>query len=233
LPLELAVWLLVSELIARSTSRARQESDELRTSSLQDPLTQIGNRRVLTRSLTNLAPRSLVMFLDLDHFKQFNDRYGHAAGDDVLVQFAAVTSKALRETDIVTRYGGEEFVVVLPPDVAAHHVYARLKRAWEEAGGPVSFSAGAARRLPEETPEQTLARADAALYRAKSAGRNQLVVEHVSIESKDIPTQVQPISMDDPSFGVVDVLGWSHLSPLTESWGAPRPVEASEPEPRA
>ena len=208
LPLEVAVWMLVSELIARSTSRAQRESDELRTSSLQDPLTRVGNRRELDRGLAALAPAGLVMFLDLDHFKLYNDRYGHAAGDDVLVEFATVMARTLREGDLITRFGGEEFVVLLPAGVPGHLVYERLKMAWEQAGGPVTFSAGAARRRRGEDPEVTLHRADVALYRAKSAGRDRLAVDH-NADAVEVPRQGLPADLADPRFSVGDVLKWA------------------------
>ncbi len=129
------------------------------------------------------APFAACM-VDIDHFKAVNDRHGHAAGDDVLRQFAQTAGSALRPTDFFARYGGEEFVAVLPQMTldATRVVAERLRSAVEATrftGLPEEFRAtisiGVAEYCPGETVEQTLARADAALYRAKRDGRNRVV----------------------------------------------------------
>jgi diguanylate cyclase (GGDEF)-like protein len=119
--------------------------------------------------------------VDVDHFKAVNDRYGHAAGDRVLVQVAQQLAGALSETDTVARYGGEEFVVVLP-GVDAREAAERADR-WRRGCAAtytdsvrVTFSAGVAELPAGGTPDDLLRLADEALYRAKAAGRNRVLV---------------------------------------------------------
>ncbi len=139
---------------------------------------------------------SLVMF-DLDHFKSVNDRFGHLAGDQVLVAFGRIMSRSARETDIIARYGGEEFTILLPHTSASQgqRLAERVRRSTEsfdfpEASddGPVSItvSAGVATfpindRI--QSPEHLVAAADNALYRAKAAGRNRTYVDDRSVAS--------------------------------------------------
>jgi diguanylate cyclase (GGDEF)-like protein len=188
LPLAVVVWFLVGEVIAHAAHKSREEASALRSSAHTDPLTQLGNRRELTDQLARLPVAGLVMFLDLDHFKVFNDRYGHSAGDTVLVDFAAVVKRTLREGDLVSRFGGEEFVVLLPESVRSDEVYERIRSAWRSAGAPVTFSAGVAQRAEGESPDDTMRRADEALYRAKSGGRDRLVLDVLCIGSTSRPT---------------------------------------------
>ena len=153
-----------------------------------DALTGIGNRRRLSEDLAALHARAaryghtygLAMF-DVDRFKAYNDSAGHPAGDSVLRTVADTLVASLRSGDALYRYGGEEFVALLPEQTAdsAAHAARRLRAAVEAlaiphpAGALVTVSVGvAALASGEETAEELIARADQALYKAKAAGRN-------------------------------------------------------------
>lgn len=150
-----------------------------------DQLTGIANRRRTSLALEQAVdaarasgrPVSIAMF-DIDHFKQINDTYGHQAGDEVLKRVAADAGGQLRSGDTIGRFGGEEFVIVLPdtPASAAMSVAERV-RAAIQAGGDnpcVTISIGVAEQAPGETCDTLLRRADQALYAAKREGRNLL-----------------------------------------------------------
>jgi diguanylate cyclase (GGDEF)-like protein len=170
--------------------RVRNERDTLRRDSQTDPLTGLLNRRSLHSEVTSRCQARDnfgVLFMDLDHFKSVNDRYGHEMGDRVLVAVAAVLKTALRPGDVVGRYGGEEFVAVVAgagPE-SARLVAERLRRAIElmlpPKGGPakLTISIGTTVFDPRQADERTedlLHRADMALYAAKRTGRNRVVL---------------------------------------------------------
>ncbi len=159
-------------------------SEEART----DALTQLANRRAFDLALADSAkafqesksPTALVM-VDVDHFKRFNDRYGHPAGDAVLRGVAGVLSEELHKTGVVCRYGGEEFAVVFPGktarDVAESVEHCRsviTERTFEFEGTHfrITCSVGLAEFHQAGTPETLVARADEALYHSKKSGRN-------------------------------------------------------------
>jgi diguanylate cyclase (GGDEF)-like protein len=131
-----------------------------------------------------------VVMLDLDHFKKFNDTYGHDAGDTILRETGAFLTRSVRAEDIVCRYGGEEFVIILPmADVRASLARAeRIRSKIRELSathqgrsiGMIAVSVGVA-ELPDHgiTPKELLVAADAALYCAKRDGRNRVVVAEV------------------------------------------------------
>lgn len=159
-----------------------------------DPLTGAANRRhfveqveiEIQRAHREHAPLSLLM-MDLDHFKRINDTYGHAAGDEVLVNFARIVGKSLRATDLFARLGGEEFAMLLPNtrlegaiEVALRIIEAVRVQAiqFSEAQIRYQVSIGAASLAQEDiTYEPLLKRADAALYRAKEDGRDRVAAE--------------------------------------------------------
>jgi diguanylate cyclase (GGDEF)-like protein len=158
----------------------------------RDPLTGALNRRAMHRSAEYLEatrrrqpkPCALLL-LDLDHFKRVNDSYGHAAGDAVLVAAAAVLRQALREVDLVARWGGEEFLVLMPDCdqenalVRAEELRSAIEHLVVEAlprGRRVSVSIGAADWPEGMAFNELVDRADAALYRAKHAGRNRVML---------------------------------------------------------
>jgi diguanylate cyclase (GGDEF)-like protein/PAS domain S-box-containing protein len=164
--------------------------EALRSQSIKDPLTGLYNRRYLTEMLERETRRCVrseqplgILMLDLDHFKKFNDTYGHDAGDTVLREAAAFLSKSIRAEDIVCRFGGEEFVVILPTaDLDA--AYARAERIRSKLheltvlhqGQLITVSVGVASLpLHGTSPNALLAAADAALYRAKREGRDRVV----------------------------------------------------------
>jgi diguanylate cyclase (GGDEF)-like protein len=142
-----------------------------------DVLTGLPNRRMLARALGRLTADDTVILLDLDHFTRVNDELGHAAGDDVLRMFGMVLRATVRGRDLVTRFGGEEFVVILaPPTGGADAFLRRLSADWlAHRPQPVTFSAGIARAVGD--PNAVLRRADEALYRAKEAGRDRWIEE--------------------------------------------------------
>ncbi len=155
-----------------------------------DPLTGVGNRRrffdVAARELTisRRQERAMsIIVLDLDDFKAINDRFGHAAGDGVLVEVARVCTEALRTSDLLCRWGGEEFIVMLPDtdERGAHIAAERLRSAVVAAGitppgsggpVPVTISLGVASSDASWSLDRMITEADAQLYRAKAAGRN-------------------------------------------------------------
>ncbi len=150
----------------------------LRDESLRDPLTAVGNRRSAEVALEHLKPGDAIAIIDLDHFKRVNDNYGHAAGDRALCALADHLRCSVRGPDSVFRIGGEEFMVVLPAARGAGlAVVRRLHQRWRAQERVTSFSAGVAIAAPGETPEASLARADAALYLAKREGRDRVVLE--------------------------------------------------------
>jgi diguanylate cyclase (GGDEF)-like protein len=155
---------------------------------VSDELTRLPNRRATQEVLataTSHARRGLlpvtIAMLDLDHFKQINDTLGHAAGDAVLEGFAEVSRKLLREGDVLGRWGGEEFLLILPgasPE-QAQAALQRLQAAVRDTllpDRPVTFSAGVAPHRGAEAAETVLQRADAAMYEAKRGGRDRVSV---------------------------------------------------------
>ncbi|MBT9489013.1 MAG: GGDEF domain-containing protein [Rubrivivax sp.] len=178
-----------AEQSRRDADRERRRAQEMAQHALRDPLTGLGNRRELSQQLPPLLaeaqrtqrPLALVM-LDLDHFKRVNDQHGHLVGDAVLVAVAQLLRQQLRNTDLLARTGGEEFLAVLPgaSPARALEVCERI-RAQVQAhdwsglapGLQVTLSAGLASAPPCEE-SVLMARADAALYRAKAAGRNRI-----------------------------------------------------------
>jgi len=145
--------------------------------SLRDPLTGIGNRRKAMAALELLKEGDAVALIDLDLFKDVNDNYGHAAGDRVLRTLADFLRHSVRGPDEVFRFGGEEFLIVLAGSGGSGSLAVdRLLRAWNGQKRVTTFSAGVALHGDAEDPEETVARADAALYAAKRAGRNRVVL---------------------------------------------------------
>jgi diguanylate cyclase (GGDEF)-like protein len=166
----------------------QRRHDALQRAATHDPLTGLLNRTALEQlrrrpdAMRKLeaAVYSLAV-VDVDHFKQVNDQHGHLIGDEVLRAVAEVITVSIREGDLAVRYGGEEFLVVLPatPLPGAYKVAERIRRnvAHAPLPFPVSVSVGvAAGDPPRDTPEQVFDLADQALYRAKAGGRNQVVM---------------------------------------------------------
>lgn len=193
--------LLHSEQALQSANQALQQQIEeihalqaqLSEQANRDPLTGLYNRRylgtTLERELARCAragqPLSL-MLLDVDHFKQVNDTYGHQAGDEVLKKLAAMLTEQARTADVVCRFGGEEFLLLLPdmaPDIALaraeqwRSAFAATTVLFDEFQLQATLSIGIASYPSHgESPEELIRCADRALYRAKSEGRNRVVL---------------------------------------------------------
>jgi two-component system cell cycle response regulator len=164
-------------------------NQRLQSLAVTDGLTGLHNHRAFQdyleeqfqTAMRNKQPLALIL-MDVDHFKQYNDTYGHQAGDEVLRQVAQILQANVREGDFVARYGGEEFVVVLPrtDSESAVAVAERLRRAVESAEWqlrPVTGSFGVASIRPDmETRQELIEAADQALYQAKKNGRNRVEV---------------------------------------------------------
>lgn len=189
-----ACFVALTASLALRTAIDVRRTTLLELETVTDPLTGVHNRRYLDRRLREdltcarryKNPLALV-FLDIDHFKHINDQHGHAAGDRVLKDLASLLASELRETDVLTRYGGEEFVILTPHTTVAGatEIAERLLRRIEahsfelDPGWPplrVTCSAGVA-GLGEglDASEGLLQAADTCLYRAKQEGRNRVV----------------------------------------------------------
>lgn len=191
-----AVWLLVAELLAWRTAEQARVRGQLLDSASRDALTGLANRHGLSALLGAPTDETALIMIDLDHFKTLNDTFGHLEGDRVLVEFAHVLTAVLRKGDTAIRYGGEEFLVLAPLSgaVGAERLLARIRAAWTAARPDVTFSAGVAAWCPQESGEDALRRADAALYRAKAAGRS---CWRLAEDSETLPTQRQTDQLKD------------------------------------
>jgi diguanylate cyclase (GGDEF)-like protein len=174
------LFLLVVTRMTQLLRQVEQQALLVRELSRRDELTGLPNRRgwndELPRALENArrdGVRVSVALLDLDHFKRFNDSYGHPAGDRLLKEASAAWFEALRQGDTLARWGGEEFIVLLPRADAPAST-AVLQRALDVTPLGQTFSAGVATWDGVETSDDLIARADAALYQAKAAGRNRI-----------------------------------------------------------
>ena len=187
--------ILLSFALADRIKLLQREKELALFKASVDPLTQLFNRgkmlelaqaelsqRELSKPSAKQAPLSLVIF-DIDFFKKINDTFGHGVGDEVLVKVAWTVKHALRPQDSAARWGGEEFVLLLPgSDLQAAQTQAEALRQMIEAlqfeaiGRPVTISMGVASYENSDSFESLLEKADARLYKAKLAGRNQVVV---------------------------------------------------------
>jgi diguanylate cyclase (GGDEF)-like protein len=176
--------------LAESHRELRQALERIEQIAVRDELTGIYNRRYLVEALDRersraerLAEPFSVCLVDVDHFKSINDRFGHAAGDAVLRRLAQLVPAELRGVDLFGRLGGEEFLVIVPGTgregaaACAERVRQRVAASVfpEVADGGLTASIGVATYAAPEPVDATLARADAALYQAKAAGRNKVV----------------------------------------------------------
>jgi diguanylate cyclase len=177
-------------------SNLQHSLEAIRAESLTDPLTSLGNRKYFDRSiemavqsaLANGEPLSLLMF-DIDHFKSFNDSYGHLTGDQVLRLVGQSLRQTIKGQDITARYGGEEFAVVLPNTAlrqaltVADHIRRAVmskelkKKSTGEILGRVTISVGVSMLKPGDDTDSLIERADACLYAAKRNGRNRVICE--------------------------------------------------------
>ncbi len=176
--------------LEQSRDMIAHQADKLRELSIRDELTGLYNRRFFNEEVKVLLANAMryghafsVVLGDIDHFKQINDGYSHAIGDEVLKKIAEILRNSIRDSDIVARYGGEEMVLALPTTspAAARDMMERIRKAIEDfpwggvaEGLQVTMSFGICDRIEGKDFEHLLALADEQLYKAKNAGRNRI-----------------------------------------------------------
>ena len=179
---------------AAQIKKLRDELQHARREAMKDTLTGLSNRKVFDQTLTKFVQQKhesnidfCLIIMDIDHFKQINDKYGHLIGDRVLQQLAHRTTMKIRKTDIAARYGGEEFAILLPQThlEQARQIAESIRRSigqinmrrtdTGEVIGNISASFGVAQYHPAETEADLIGRADRAMYAAKRKGRNRTV----------------------------------------------------------
>ncbi len=199
------VSFLVTSMMASTLSfifayRTNNQRDQLQQLALHDPLTGACNRRAMNEELKIAASTFRrhgnaygVLIMDLDHFKRINDNYGHQAGDQVLVDFVELIKSSSRKEDRLFRFGGEEFLLLLPNTeragllAAAQHLQQQISQHLRGPGGAVTMSVGGAILRRDEHWEDMLQRADQRLYRAKSAGRNCIIIDDGALAGDALP----------------------------------------------
>lgn len=185
----LVTGLMASVLSFIFAFRTRNQRDQLQLLAIHDPLTGARNRRAMNEELkTAMASHRRhsdsygLLVMDLDHFKQINDRFGHHVGDQVLVAFVELIKRYCRKDDRLFRFGGEEFLLLLPSTdaeglrAAAQNLLNKVATELKSPGGAVTVSIGGAVLHGGEHWESWLQRADECMYRAKSEGRNRVVI---------------------------------------------------------
>ncbi len=190
--IELNNELAISQrALAQANLTLKRREAKIVEASLTDALTGVGNRRRLDQALAveisrvrRTGGKLSALMADLDRFKDVNDRYGHGAGDKVLMRFGEILRARTRPTDTVARYGGEEFVLLLPHADLGHAAALgeRIRlmivaETIEPLAEPISASFGAAELRADDSADAFIDRADEALYRAKEEGRNRVAVE--------------------------------------------------------
>ncbi len=178
---------ILAATLAASNEALARETERLRRTSLEDPLTGLPNRRRLDMGLSALAEGSAgyaIAIIDVDHFKQVNDRFSHQVGDEVLREIGRLLTANARALDMLVRYGGEEFALLMPETDGAQAIAAceRLRRAVQHhdwacirPGLALTVSIGLATSEEARTHEAAMVKADARLYAAKHAGRNRVI----------------------------------------------------------
>jgi diguanylate cyclase (GGDEF)-like protein len=173
--------------------------EEVQRLATHDELTGLANRRHMQERLAQEQYRFLrqghpfcIAIIDLDNFKQINDEHGHAAGDQVLRAFATEAIATLRSTDLFARWGGEEFLLLLPDTrglqalASLQRMLTRIRMLPHETGVGLTFSAGVTEHRRDETVADTIARADRGMYEAKSAGRNTVRLQGLAVEGSAV-----------------------------------------------
>ncbi len=180
-------------LAKEELNRVSAEAESLEKEVLLDPLTGIHNRRAYEKRIQEEISRFMadgrefsMLLIDIDHFKNVNDRHGHWAGDRCLEEFTKLVKSALRVTDFLARYGGEEFIAILPGmggegiEMASERIRQVIERArfiCRNQQIPMTVSIGGTYARPEDhSPESLFNRVDTALYKAKQSGRNRVVL---------------------------------------------------------
>ena len=193
-PVEFAEFAVAQRYLRGWGAEMLAEKERLKDMGLIDHLSQLSNRRHFEMRLKELFDNlrthgpSSVLIMDLDYFKQVNDRYGHDAGDALIVQFASLLRTNVRHTDMLARFGGDEFCILYTyvPLAKASVLAERLRRALPReielkprVRHALRWSGGlGAIQETDEKPEDVLRRADQALLRAKEAGRNRMVINN-------------------------------------------------------
>src|SRR3954447_4726466 len=196
-------------LSKQEISELQKNLEAIRAESLTDPLTGLGNRKYFDRALDAAVQRAVkhcepltLLMLDIDHFKSFNDNYGHLTGDQVLRLVGMSLKQTIKGQDITARYGGEEFAVVLPATAlrqaitVADHIRRAVmskelkKKSTGEILGRVTISIGVSVLQPGDDTDSLIDRADACLYAAKRNGRNRVICEADPEYTAEIHSQV-------------------------------------------
>jgi len=186
-PLHFVLPACIGVLFGLIWARALSGRDDARDTARRDPLTGASNRMAFDEALDNELGRANryghpfgVLMFDIDHFKRINDLDGHHVGDEVLRELAAVVRSVLRSTDLICRWGGDEFAVIAPATglpgarVLAEKIRTTVQdHRWSVPGISLTVSVGMAQFVVGDQRDTIMNRADEALYRAKRAGRNQ------------------------------------------------------------
>lgn len=225
--------LLIQNLLLR---RRRQRAQKF---ALTDPLTRLFNRRMGMHALEQAIARTerdsrplTILMCDMDHFKRLNDTLGHISGDAALRVTADVLRHSVRKTDTVCRYGGEEFLVVLPdttPDdatVLAARMFTAVHARGEELGLPITISIGLTSHREGDTMESLLIRADHALYASKGYGRNRFSAD-VDVDDDTAPDEGQAATATPEQKSTGSPAEDGTVDPSARA--APQTTEASSP----
>lgn len=217
---------------------------EARLTSLTDPLTGVGSRRLLedkleiewTRAKRYRRPFSIAI-IDLDNFKTINDVLGHASGDDALKELAACMKNQKRASDVLARYGGDEFVVLMP-ETKAKDAVSLLGRLHDQVQQiklgenlPISVSCGIAESLPDDndSTREVMRRADLALYEAKSAGRNCIKIWDKAMAERLETSDIETEKIKELQRRIAGLSEQAEKMFMQSIWGLVQALEAKDP----